>query len=81
MKIKTYTWEDIQVVYKQFHENPHSVVYSIDDGLTWQSPEMDTGKWGSGLEPEIYREIKFAFLEVEQPKRRNGIGNHKRVLL
>lgn len=62
-KIKIYGWEEIQTVYRQFNNNPHSVVYSIDNGLTWQSPEMDTGKWGSGLEPDVYRNMKFAFLE------------------
>lgn len=50
-------------VYFQLNRNPHSVVYSIDNGLTWQSPEMDTGKWGSGLEPDVYQNMKFAFLE------------------
>lgn len=63
MKIKVYTWHSIQQVYKRFAENPHSVVYSIDGGYTWQSPEMDTGKWGSGLEPSVYQNMKFAFLE------------------
>lgn len=82
MKIQIYTWDDIQKVYKRFSENPHSVVYSIDNGLTWQSLEMDTGKWGSGLEPNVYRNIKFAFLEkkVELP-RRGGTGQYKKVLL
>lgn len=60
-----YGWEEIRSVYRQFNINPHSVVYSIDNGLTWQSPEMDTGKWGSGLEPDVYQNMKFAFLELE----------------
>lgn len=80
MKIRTYTWDDIQIVYKRFHENPHSVVYSIDNGLTWRSPEMDTGKWGSGLDPEVYWDIKFAFIQTEVQRRRN-IGDHRKVLL
>lgn len=58
-----YGWEEIQTVYKQFNKNPHSVVYSIDNGLTWQSPEMDTEKWGSGYDTSIYWNMKFAFLE------------------
>lgn len=62
-KIKMYGWKEIRSVYRQFNKSPHSVVYSIDNGLSWQSPEMDTGKWGSGLEPDVYRNMKFAFLE------------------
>lgn len=58
-----YGRDEIQTVYRQFSINPHSVVYSIDNGLSWQSPEMDTGKWGSGLEPTIRNGMKFAFLE------------------
>lgn len=66
-KVKMYGWDDIRTVYFQFSRNPHSVVYSIDSGLTWQSPEMDTGKWGSGLEPDVYNNMKFAFLQsIEQ---------------
>lgn len=60
-----YGWDEIKTVYYQFSVNPHSVVYSIDNELTWQSPEMDTGKWGSGLEPDVYWNMKFAFLESE----------------
>lgn len=82
MKIQTYTWTDIQKVYRRFAENPHSVVYSIDNGLTWQSPETDTGKWGSGLEPDVYWNMKFAFLEKKiELHRRGGTGNYKKVLL
>lgn len=82
MKIQTYSWDDIQKVYRRFAENPHSVVYSIDGGYTWQSPEMDTGKWGSGLEPDIYRNMKFAFLEKKvELHRRGGTKQYKRVLL
>jgi len=82
VKVKIYTIDDIQIVYRRFHENPHSVVYSIDNGLTWQSPEMDTGKWGSGLEPNIYQNIKFAFLEKKvELHRRGGTKQYKKVLL
>lgn len=62
--VETYSWDNIQKVYRRFAENPRSVVYSTDDGFTWQSPEMDTGKWGSGLDPKVYRNMKFAFLEL-----------------
>ncbi len=72
-KIKMYSWDEIQVVYKRFSDNPHSVVYSIDGGMTWQSPPMDTGKWNQGM--------KFAFLELEPVRQRRNIGNHKKVLL
>lgn len=77
-KIKMYSWDEIQVVYKRFYECSWSVVYSIDGGMTWQSPEMDTGKWGSGLEPNVYWNMKFAFLELESVRRRGNIGNHKK---
>jgi len=62
--IKMYGWDDIRIVYRQFHECAWTVVYSIDDGLTWQSCPMDTGKWGSGLEPNVYQNMKFAFLQT-----------------
>jgi len=64
-KIKIYGWNDIQTVYEQFNKNPHSVVYSFDNGLTWQSPEMDTGKWGSECQTSVYWNMKFAFLEMK----------------
>lgn len=41
-----YTQDNIQSVWRQFHYNPHSVVWSDDDGATWNNvPSMDTGKW------------------------------------
>jgi len=80
MKIKTYTWDNIQTVYKRFHENPHSVVYSIDNGLTWQSPEMDTGKWGSGLDPKVRWNMKFAFLQCKQKKQKSYDRNDEDVM-
>jgi hypothetical protein len=67
-KIKMYGRDEIQKVYRQFHLNPHSVVCSIDGGYTWSSLSMDTGKWGSGLEPDVYWNMKFAFLETHNKK-------------
>lgn len=66
MKIQTYSWDDIQKVYQRFNEKASSVVYSIDGGYTWQSTEMDTGKWGSGLDPEVRAKMLFAFLEIDR---------------
>ncbi len=59
-----YGWDAIQIVYKRHSLDPNSVVYSIDGGFTWMSVEMDSGKWGSGLTPSVYRNMKFAFLEL-----------------
>ena len=40
-----YTSKEIQKVYKQFHNNYYSVLYSADNGLTFQYCPFDTGKW------------------------------------
>lgn len=63
-EVKIYTRGEIQTVYKQFNVNPKSVVYSNDNGMTWQSPPMDTGKWA--LSEEVNGELVdwvFAFLK------------------
>lgn len=45
-KGKIYTQEHIQKVWRQFHEEPRSLVWSDDNGETWNEvPSMDTGKW------------------------------------
>jgi hypothetical protein len=58
--MKTYKINEIQKVYKQFYINPHSVVYSEDNGLTWKSPPMDTGKWNlcEYINPWLFAFIK-----------------------
>lgn len=46
IKDKIYTEDEIQSVWKQFHYHPQSIVYSDDNGVTWNKPpSMDTGKW------------------------------------
>jgi len=47
-KIITHDWGTRSKVYKQFFENPLSVLISYDSGETWQMPPIDSGKWGSG---------------------------------
>lgn len=43
---KIYRQDEIQAIWKQFHYNPSSVVWSDDRGATWNEvPSMDTGKW------------------------------------
>lgn len=43
---KVYTENEIQSVWRQFHNDPLSVAYSDDEGKTWKPvPSMDTGKW------------------------------------
>lgn len=43
---RIYTQDQIQSVWKQFYNNPSSVVWSDDNGETWNEvPSMDTGKW------------------------------------
>jgi hypothetical protein len=45
-KGQIYTQERIQSVWSQFHYKPHSVVWSDDNGESWNDvPSMDTGKW------------------------------------
>ena len=65
MENKIYTKNEIQKVYKRFHENPYAVVYSVDSGCTWQSPPMDAGKWFQGETPDT-RQWIFAFIEPVQ---------------
>ena len=57
---KVYTIKNIQRVYRQHALKCGSVVYSTDGGYTWQSVPMDSGKWGSGMEP--MKNWVFAFL-------------------
>lgn len=50
---KVYTQDFIQAVWSQFHNDPHSVVWSDDDGETWNEvPSMDTGKWRMSTDKE-----------------------------
>ncbi len=44
-KLKTYDISKIQTVYRRFHKNNLSVMYSDNDGYTWKFPSCDTGKW------------------------------------
>lgn len=45
-KGQTYTTESMQKIWRQFHLDPHSLLYSDDNGETWNEvPSMDTGKW------------------------------------
>lgn len=45
-KDKIYTEDEIQTVWQQFAKNPHSIVWSDDEGKTWNDiPSIDTGKW------------------------------------
>jgi hypothetical protein len=60
--IKTYTWSEIQTVYRRHHYNCGSVLSSEDGGYTWRSVEMDTGKWKRDTHGE--KPILFAFIEV-----------------
>ncbi len=43
--IRTYDISEIQTVYKQHNDNCGTVLYSADDGITWRSVGMDSGKW------------------------------------
>lgn len=41
-----YSQLNMQLIWRQFHLDPHSLVYSDDNGETWNEvPSMDTGKW------------------------------------
>jgi hypothetical protein len=42
---KTYDRTEIQKVYKQHHYHCGTVLYSTDNGYTWQSVGVDSGKW------------------------------------
>lgn len=43
---KVYGRDEIQSVWRQFHYHPKTVVWSDDNGDTWnEPPSMDTGKW------------------------------------
>lgn len=53
--MKIYTFKEIQKVYKQHHFKCGTVLYSTDNGVTWQSVGMDSGKW------DIYKWV-FAFI-------------------
>jgi len=55
---KTYSRIDIQWVYKRHHEHCGTVLYSTDNGYTWKSVGMDTGKW------DVERWL-FAFIELK----------------
>lgn len=54
--IKTYDKKSIQKVYHQHAHYCGTVLYSTDNGTTWQSVGMDSGKW------DIKNWI-FAFIE------------------
>lgn len=46
IKDKIYTHNEIQSVWLQFAKDPRSILWSDNDGLTWNEvPSMDTGKW------------------------------------
>lgn len=55
--MKTYVYKDIRKVYNRHHRQPGSVLYSSDNGITWQSVGVDTGKW--------HNDWVFAFTEDE----------------
>jgi hypothetical protein len=56
--IRTYDHTEIQKVYHQHHVQCGTVLYSTDNGTTWQSVGMDSGKW------HIY-EWLFAFIQTK----------------
>ena len=43
--MKTYNIDNIHTVYEQHHKRCGSVLYSEDNGETWKSVGVDTGKW------------------------------------
>ena len=64
VNMKTYTYKEIQAVYKQFNKKPSSVVYSDDGGYTWKSVPMDSGKWNPMMfEVDGKRPWMFAFIK------------------
>lgn len=61
-KGKIYTQDEIQSVWSQFHYKPHSVVWSDDNGETWNEvPSMDTGKWHMSTIKENGQKVKWVF--------------------
>lgn len=56
--VKIYKRDEIQKVYHQHAYHCGSVLYS-NDGYTWQSVPMDSGKW------DIH---KWSFAFIERPK-------------
>lgn len=45
-KGRIYTQDSMQTIWGQFAYDPHSIVWSDDDGESWNDvPGMDTGKW------------------------------------
>lgn len=55
-RFRTYGWSEIRKVYERHHRHRGSVLYSEDDGLTWQTVCDDTGKW--------HMDWLFAFMEL-----------------
>lgn len=56
IKIKTYSRNEIQEVYRRHVYYSGSVVYSENGGYSWQSVPMDSGKWK--------HEWIFAFIKI-----------------
>lgn len=55
---RTYDSSEIQTVYRRHHSHCGTVVYSTDNGYTWQSVGMDSGKWN-------LHEWLFAFISID----------------
>lgn len=55
-KLKIYSRNEIQQVYKRHAYYCGSVVYSEDGGYSWQSVPMDSGKW---MDEWLYAFIKI----------------------
>lgn len=62
--VRKYRIEEIQKVYERFHDNPNSVVMSLNDGYTWYSPPMDTEKWLYAIHTDMLSTVCWAFLET-----------------
>lgn len=55
---RTYNHTEIQKVYHRHHYHCGTVLYSTDNGYTWKSVGMDSGKW------DIQNWL-FAFIELK----------------
>ena len=57
-RFKIYDLSEIQKVYSRHHRHCGTVLYSEDNGYTWKSVGMDSGKW------DIHKWL-FAFIELK----------------
>lgn len=75
---KIYTTDNIQSVWKQFAKNPKSIVWSDDNGDSWNEvPSMDTGKWSLFTIKEDGHRVEWIFKLKEKTDYRfdiDGIG-------